>query len=127
MASDPKKSNLSKGRASSGLKEALMRHEKKKTSRIKANKLEYMDGMQESLNKEIQASINPYWRNHASLKGKKTQLVTVLIIIYYNSLHCRMDIHELPNDGDQPIAQKALGKEAWTSGVSVAVYSRSTR
>ena len=104
MASDPKKSNLSKGRGSSGLKEALMRHEKKKISRVKANKLEYMDGMQESLNKEIQQSINPYWRNHASLKGKKTQLVTVPIIINHNSNHCRLDIHELPNDGDQSIA-----------------------
>ena len=126
MASDPKKSNLSKGRASSGLKEALMRHEKKKTSRIKANKLEYMDGMQESLNKEIQQSINPYWRNHASLKGKKSQLVTVLNNIDHNSHLCRMDIHELPNDGDKPIAQKTLGKETRTSGAS-SVYNRFTR
>jgi len=29
-----------------------------------------MDGMQASLNKEIQSSVFPNWRNHASIKGK---------------------------------------------------------
>ena len=55
---------------SSSLKEAIARRERSQYKRVAANKLEYMDGMQTSLNKEIQASVFPYWRNHASLKGK---------------------------------------------------------
>ena len=54
----------------SGLKDAIARREKSQYKRVQANKLEYMDSMQESLNKEIQNSVNPHWRNHASLKGK---------------------------------------------------------
>ena len=34
-----------------------------------ANYLTYLDGMQESLNKNIHENIEPYWRNHQSLKG----------------------------------------------------------
>ena len=29
-----------------------------------------MDKMSEALNKNMEKNINPYWRNHASLKGK---------------------------------------------------------
>ena len=55
----------------SHLKEAISRREKSQYKRVQANKLMYMDSMQESLNKEIQQSIFPYWRNHPSLKGKQ--------------------------------------------------------
>lgn len=55
---------------SSSLKEAIARRERSQYKRVAANKLEYMDGMQASLNKEIQSSVFPYWRNHASLKGQ---------------------------------------------------------
>ena len=59
---------------SSSLKEAIARRERSQYKRVAANKLEYMDGMQASLNKEIQASVFPYWRNHASLKGQYSLL-----------------------------------------------------
>ena len=54
----------------SSLKEAIARRERGQYKRVQANKLQYMDSMAESLNKEIQSSVMPYWRNHASLKGK---------------------------------------------------------
>ena len=38
---------------SSSLKEAIARRERSQYKRVAANKLEYMDGMQASLNKEI--------------------------------------------------------------------------
>ena len=59
------------GRGASSLKEAIARREKATYKRAKVNEYEYMDGMAESLNKEIKANVDPYWRNHASLKGKK--------------------------------------------------------
>ena len=52
------------------MKEAIARREKNQYKRAQVNKLEYMDGMAESLNKEIKANVDPYWRNHASLKGQ---------------------------------------------------------
>ena len=61
---------FSKSRGGSSLKEAIARREKSQYKKVQANKLEYMDGMQESLNKEIQDSVFPHWRNHNSLKGK---------------------------------------------------------
>mgnify|MGYP000663283563 CR=1 FL=1 len=42
-----------KGRGSSSLKEAIARRERAQYKRVQANKLDYMDSMQESLNKEI--------------------------------------------------------------------------
>ena len=53
------------------MKEAIARREKATYKRAKINEYEYMDGMAESLNKEIKANVDPYWRNHASLKGMK--------------------------------------------------------
>ena len=44
---------FSKSRGGSSLKEAIARREKSQYKKVQANKLEYMDGMQESLNKEI--------------------------------------------------------------------------
>ena len=43
---------MGRGGASS-LKEAIQRREKSQYKRVQTNKLEYMDTMQESLNKEI--------------------------------------------------------------------------
>ena len=57
------------GNRSSSPKEAIALRERSQYKRVAANKMEYMDGMQASLNKEIQSSVFPYWRNHASLKG----------------------------------------------------------
>ena len=54
----------------SSLKEAIARREKSQYKRVQANKLTYMDSMQESLNKEIQSTVFPHWRNHDSLKGR---------------------------------------------------------
>ena len=71
MAEVNRKSTFSMGRGTSSLKEAIARREKGQYRKVHANKFEYMDSMQESLNKEIQSSVNPYWRNHASLKGKQ--------------------------------------------------------
>lgn len=51
------------------LKAACARREQK-LKRGDVNHLKYMDSMQESLNKEIQDSCFPHWRNHPSLKGK---------------------------------------------------------
>ena len=68
------------GRGSSSLKEAIQRRERGGYKRTVVSKLEYMDTMQESLNKEIQASVFPYWRNHPSLKGKIIFYVLVLIL-----------------------------------------------
>ena len=42
-----------KGKGSSSLKEAIARRERSQYKRVQANKLDYMDSMQESLNKEI--------------------------------------------------------------------------
>ena len=70
MADNKRKNTFVASTGLSGLKDAIARREKSQYKRVQANKLEYMDSMQESLNKEIQASVNPYWRNHASLKGK---------------------------------------------------------
>ena len=72
MADVNRAGTFSKGRQVSSLKEACQRREKNQLKRVQVNKLEYMDSMQESLNKQIQDSVNPYWRNHASLKGKQT-------------------------------------------------------
>ena len=67
------------------LKEAIARCQKSQYRRITQNKLEYLDSMQESLNKEIQASVNPHWRNHRSLKGKFTSRrpITVANILIF--------------------------------------------
>jgi len=52
--SDLKKgSSFANRGGASGLKEAIARREKMQYRRVQANKLEYMDSMQESLNKEI--------------------------------------------------------------------------
>ena len=59
-----KKKGLGSYRGTSSLKEAIARREKNQYRRTQTNKLEYMDSMQESLNKEIQQSVFPYWRNH---------------------------------------------------------------
>ena len=64
------KKGINSSRGTSSLKEAIARREKDSYRRTQTNKLEYMDSMQESLNKEIQQSVFPYWRNHNSLKGK---------------------------------------------------------
>ena len=56
--------------SASSLKEAISRRQRDQYRRFQANKFEFMDSMQESLNKEIQQSVFPYWRNHQSLKGK---------------------------------------------------------
>ena len=37
--------------------------------RGQANYTKYLDGMQESLNQNIEDNIFPHWRNHNSLKG----------------------------------------------------------
>ena len=50
---DLKKKGLGSARGSSSLKEAIARREKSQYKRTQTNKLEYMDSMQESLNKEI--------------------------------------------------------------------------
>ena len=65
-----------------------------------ANKLEYMDSMQESLNKEIKESGFPNWRNHASLKGKKSHDHITAITLFL----CRMDFDELSDDCYKPVA-----------------------
>ena len=67
---EARKSERFKTGMSASLKEAIARRERAQYKRVQANKLEYMDTMQESLNKEIQASVFPHWRNHNSLKGK---------------------------------------------------------
>ena len=73
-----------KNNRSSSLKEAIARRERSQYKRVAANKLEYMDGMQASLNKEIQASVFPYWRNHNSLKGKRKLRDRLNITAIYN-------------------------------------------
>ena len=50
---DLKKRGLGSARGASSLKEAIARREKSAYKRTQTNKLEYMDSMQESLNKEI--------------------------------------------------------------------------
>ena len=70
MAEVNRGATMTKSRGASSLKEAIARREKSQYKRVQANKLEYMDSMQESLNKEIQDSVFPHWRNHNSLKGK---------------------------------------------------------
>ena len=52
------------------LKEACQRRPLDSMRRQQANYLVYLDSMQESLNKNIQANVFPHWRNHQSLKGK---------------------------------------------------------
>ena len=103
---DQGRSNFGGGRGGmNSLKEAIQRRERSQYKRVQANKLEYMDGMQESLNKEIQASVFPHWRNHNSLKGKKT-----FILLYDNGYKCvcnfvnRLDFNELSDDGNQSFA-----------------------
>ena len=65
-----------------------------------------MDTMQESLNKEILASVAPNWRNHASLKGKKF-IVCVGNITAICSYLFRLDFYELPYYCDKPTFEKA--------------------
>ena len=51
------------------LKEACQRRPLGTMKRGQSNYTKYLDSMQESLNKNIQENIFPYWRNHNSLKG----------------------------------------------------------
>ena len=104
-----------KSRGASSLKEAIARRERAQYKRVQANKLDYMDTMQESLNKEIQASVFPYWRNHASLKGKSTSFdrspqlkvpsngCLILLICFA----FRVDFDELSDHSGQPSPQEA--------------------
>ncbi len=51
------------------LKEACVKRPLNDQKRSQTNYLTYLDTMQENLNKNIQANVFPYWRNHPSLKG----------------------------------------------------------
>jgi len=51
------------------LKEACGRRPLDEKQRQQNNYLNYLDTMQENLNKNIQSNVFPYWRNHNSLKG----------------------------------------------------------
>ena len=68
---EQKRKGFGNGGTASSLKAAIERRERANYKKMQANKFEYMDSMQESLNKEIQQSVFPYWRNHNSLKGKQ--------------------------------------------------------
>ena len=57
------------------LKEACRRRPLATMKRGQANYTKYLDGMQESLNKNIEDNIFPHWRNHNSLKGNVTLLI----------------------------------------------------
>ena len=97
-----------RGGRSSGinhLKEAIARREKSQYKRVQANKLIYMDSMQESLNKEIQQSVFPYWRNHPSLKGKSFSTCLPPTVLHNGHFEMfRLVCHELPGNRDEPIA-----------------------
>ena len=53
----------------SAIKEAIARRDRN-LRKSQVNQLKYVDSMKEALNKEIQETCFPYWRNHPSLKGK---------------------------------------------------------
>ena len=55
------------GGGKSSIKEACQRRNPLKRNQINYQK--QLDSMQESLNKDVQENIFPYWRNHNSLKG----------------------------------------------------------
>ena len=99
---------------SSSLKEAIARRERGQYKRVAANKLDYMDGMQASLNKEIQNSVFPYWRNHASLKGQYLLLCLSLTPFSLTATDqclfcvCRLYFNELSSNGYKPTSEEAL-------------------
>ena len=75
--------------------------------------------MQESLNKEIQQSVFPYWRNHQSLKGKYS-------IVLSNSLNAvkRLDLDELSEHCNQSTSEEILNAKGIESEDARVVESR---
>lgn len=51
------------------LKEACTRKPVDKLPHKQVNYLNFLDTMQESINKNVQDNVFPHWRNHQSLKG----------------------------------------------------------
>ena len=77
----------------SGIKEACQRRNPLKRNQINYQK--QLDSMQESLNKDVQENIFPYWRNHNSLKGNASLLkMTEKFRLVWNELsfHCDQSI-----------------------------------
>ena len=83
------------------LKEACKRRPLASMKRNQANYVKYLDGMQESLNRNVQENIFPYWRNHNSLKGNVFRISKITIVF-------RLVCNELPRYCNESIAQKAL-------------------
>ena len=71
--------------------------------RGQSNYTKYLDGMQESLNKNIQENIFPYWRNHNSLKGN----VSFSRSCNKSSLSIRLVLDELSCYRYESFAQEA--------------------
>ena len=67
-----------------------------------------MDSMQENLNKEILNNVFPYWRNHASLKGKQSDLITAWMCKLSQFFTSRLDFDELPDHDHQSSPKETL-------------------
>lgn len=92
---------MSPGRSSglSGLKDACKAVTARRTK--ENNYLEYLDKMQETLNKNIQDNVFPNWRQHPSLKGKSQELSNGS----FQFDTYRMVEHELPDHFVEPPSQ----------------------
>ena len=86
------------GGGKSSIKEACQRRNPLKRNQINYQK--QLDSMQESLNKDVQENIFPYWRNHNSLKGNASLLKM--------TENFRLVWNELSFDCNKPIAEEAL-------------------
>ena len=83
------------GGGKSSIKEACARRNPLKRNQINYQK--QLDSMQESLNKDVQENIFPYWRNHNSLKGNASLLkMTEKFRLVWNELsfYCNESIAE---------------------------------